>query len=47
MSKAKGNAKRIAACKSSFAKKLKSPGQRKFIRRINEESAGSGYQRTA
>jgi ABC-type sulfate transport system substrate-binding protein len=50
MSKAKGNAKKIAACKSSFAKKLKAGDQikqREFIERINTESAGDDYQRTA
>ena len=47
MSKAKGNAKKIAACKSSFAKKLKTGKQSEFIERINTESAGSDYQRTA
>ena len=50
MSKAKGNAKKVAACKASFSKKLKVGEQRKqieFIERINTESAGDDYQRTA
>ena len=52
MSKAKGNARKIAACKASFSKSLRSQGKeaekhRKFIRSIDEESAGDNYQVTA
>ena len=47
MSKAKGNAKKIAACKSSFAKKVppkekSKPKKKGFIRRVLEREFATG-----